>query len=55
MGRYVLAPEDVTEDFPVVVGTVAYVDGGQGFVTLAEHGCPCFLAGARVIARGKKR
>jgi hypothetical protein len=49
MGSFALAPEDATEDFPIVIGTVESVGGRSGMVTLQEHGAPCFLAGARKV------
>jgi hypothetical protein len=49
MGELALAPEDVTEDFPIVIGTVEAIYGRSGTVTLAEFGVPCFLAGARRV------
>lgn len=51
MGPFALSPRDVTEDFPVVTGTVRSVDGRQGLAILQEHACPVFLAGARKVEK----
>lgn len=49
IGPYALAPEDATEDWPVVVGTITHVMPRSGLALLKEHGAYCFLAGARKI------
>ncbi len=54
MGRYALPRSEVHEDWPVVTGTVSYVDAHAGLVMLEEHGTWCFLAGAKLIGRAGK-
>jgi hypothetical protein len=55
MGSFALPPEEVTEDYPVVVGTVESVNPRQGLVLLYEHGAPCFLAGARLVGPNRTK